>query len=168
MFNVDDYVVYQYWLCKISDIKKLDYSDMGFEKDITYYIMNSIYEKETFFIPITNESSVRKPISKDEAISLIDSMPSLETISKLNDEEYRAIIHNYDCYSYARIVKSIYTKNQYNTSIGKRLSNVDNKYFHIAEKYLYDELSFALGISTNEVNQYIKDRIESNQENKTA
>lgn len=161
MFSVNDYVVYQYWVCKISDIKKLDYSDMGFDKDVTYYIMSSIYEKETFFIPINNESSIRKPINKTEAIALIDSMPSLEPISKLNDEEYRATIHNYDCYSYARIVKSVYAKNKYNSSIGKKLSIADNKYFHIAEKYLHDELAFALDISPNEVDQYIRNRIES-------
>lgn len=162
MFNVNDYVVYQYWVCQILDIKKLDYSNMGFDKDVTYYIMKSVYEKETFFIPITNGNSLREPISYDEAIQLIDSMPSLEPISKLNDEEYRSIIHNYNCESYAKIVKSIYAKNKYNTSIGKRLSIIDSKYFHLAEKYLYDELAFSLNITPNKVEEYISNRLNSN------
>lgn len=167
MFSINDYVVYQYWVCKVIDIKKLDYSDMGFEKDITYYILRSLYEKETFYIPITNKGSVRKPLSKDDAVSLIDSLPYLQLMDKLNDDEYRNIIHNYDCNSYARIVKSIYGKSQYNSSIGKKLSNADSKYFHMAEKYLYDELAFALGISAKDVDQYIRNRIET-QSSETA
>jgi CarD family transcriptional regulator len=168
MFNVNDYVVYQYWVCKISDIKKLDYSDMGFEKDVTYYIMSSVYEKETFFIPVTHEDSLRKPLTREEALDLIDNLNSVEPISHLNDEEYRNIIHNYDCYSYAKIVKGIYAKNKYISSVGKKLSNVDGKYFHLAEKYLHDELAFALGIKSNEVEQYIKDRLESAEEHISA
>ncbi|MCC8069149.1 MAG: CarD family transcriptional regulator [Ruminococcus sp.] len=167
MFSINDYVVYQYWVCQVIDIKKLDYSEMGFKKDVTYYILRSLYEKETFYIPITNTDSVRKPLNKDDAISLIDSMPYLQTIEKLNDDEYRSVIHNYDCNSYARIVKSIYRKNKYNSSIGKKLSNADSKYLHIAEKYLYDELAFALNISAKDVDQYIKDRIET-QSSETA
>lgn len=159
MFSVNDYVVYQYWICKILEIKKLDYSDMGFEKDVTYYIMNSIYEKERFYIPINNKDSLREPLNKENALVLIDSMPSLEPIPKLNDEEYRNIIHNYDCYSYAKIIKSIHAKNKYNRSNGKKLSIADNKYFHIAEKYLYDELGFALDIPSNKVDMYIENRL---------
>ena len=163
MFSINDCVVYQYWLCKIADIKKLDYSDMGFEKDVTYYILKSIYEKEMFYIPVNNKESLRKPLDKESALALIDSMPSLEPIDKLNDEEYRNIIHAYDCYSYARIIKSIYAKNEYTASIGKKLSIADNKYFHIAEKYLFDELSFALDIPSNSVDDFIKNRLKSNE-----
>jgi CarD family transcriptional regulator len=130
--------------------------------------MNSVYEKETFFIPVTHEDSLRKPLTKAEALDLIDHLTDLEPISHLNDEEYRNVIHNYDCYSYAKIVKGIHAKSEYISSLGKRLSNVDGKYFHLAEKYLHDELAFALDIRPNEVEQYIKDRIESAEEHISA
>ena len=145
MFKINDYVVYQYWVCKVLDIKQLDYSDMGFKKDVTYYILGSVYEKETFDIPITNIEHIRKPLSKEEA---------------LNDVEYKQTIHNYNCNSYLKIVKSIYQKNLKNISINKKISNIDDRYFHTAERYLNEELAFALDIPIKDVHKYIENRLE--------
>lgn len=162
MYNINDYVVYQYWVCKITDITKLDYSDMGFDKDNTYYIMNSLFEKETFYIPTQNQASIRKPLTKKQAIELIDLMPNITPISKAIDEEYRNEIHHYNCYSYSKILKTVHQKSEALNKIGKRLSIVDSKYQHTAEKYLFDELSFALNIEPKMVDNYIKRRISVN------
>jgi CarD family transcriptional regulator len=132
---------------------------MGFEKDVTYYIMKSIFEKETFYIPVDHVDSLRQPLTKEDALNLIDSLPLLEPLQNPKDEDYRETIRHYDCYSYAKIVKSVHDKNTHNLAIGKKLSSVDNKYYRTAEKYLYEELAFALDIPTNEVEEYIKSRL---------
>lgn len=159
MFNVNDYVVYQYWVCKVTDIQQLDYSNMGFEKDVTYYLLDSVYERESFCIPVTHEDSLRRPLTKTEALELIDGLPELESLPLLSDSEYREVMHTYDCYSYARVLKGLHDKSEYVHTVGKRLSNVDGKYLHLAEKYLHDELAFALGMQPNTVQQYITERV---------
>ena len=118
------------------------------------------YEKETFDIPITNIEHIRKPLSKEEAISLIDSIPSIQPLETLNDVEYKQTIHNYNCNSYLKIVKSIYQKNLKNISINKKISNIDDRYFHTAERYLNEELAFALDIPIKDVHKYIENRLE--------
>lgn len=162
MFEVNDYVVYQYWVCQIVDITTIKNNIVGFDNNALFYVMKSLYEKETFYIPIENETSVRKPLDKLEALSLIDTLPNIVSLNSPNDDYYKNTIRNYDCYSYVQILKSIHNKTEYVNKIGKKLSISDNKYLHLAEKYLFDELSFALEIPQNSVDSFIKQRLNLN------
>lgn len=162
MFKVNDYVVYQYWICKIVDITKLENNIIGFDNNSLFYVMKSLYEKETFYIPMENEKSLREPLNKSQVLKLIDDIPNIEPLNILTDELYKKTIHNYDCYSYIKIIKSINDKSRRVDKVGKRLSTLDSKYMYLAEKYLFDEFSFALDIQKDSVDNFIKDRLNVN------
>jgi CarD family transcriptional regulator len=160
MFNVDDYVVYQYWVSKITDITTIKNAVVGYDNHTPFYVMKSLYEKETFYVPTEGVHAIRRPMDKTQALQLIDDLPNITVLERPNDDLYRSTISHYDCYSYVKILKSVYDKTQYLNKLGKRLSIIDNKYSHLAEKYLFEELSFALDVPITDVDEFIRKRLD--------
>mgnify|MGYP007129498736 CR=1 FL=1 len=50
-------------------------------------------------------------------------------------------------------------KNRTGSSTRKKVTDLDERYFRMAEDYLNSELSLALDISKEKINEYIKERI---------
>lgn len=157
MFKIGDFVVYKRDVCVIKDISEKHY------QDIDYYLLNPIDDSSLkLYVPINN-NDLRKVISKEEALELIDKIPSIEVISsqdKMMENHYKELMKN-DCLEdLVTIIKTAYLRNDDRLKQGKKISEKDDNYFKRAEKILYNELSISLGMSVSNTKNYIIKSIE--------
>ncbi len=166
MFNVGNIVSYgMQGICEISEI-----AEKKFKSDvIQYYVLVPVFEKNSkIFVPVKNEiltAKMRRILSKDEILDIIESMPDNEIIWIENDnerkEKYKEIISGGDRTKIVKLIKTLYLHQQNQKQIGKKLHISDERLLKEAEKVLYDEFAFVLNINRDDVLSYIIDRIES-------
>lgn len=156
MFKINDYVVYKKDVCKISNIK--EYSGKK------YYVLTPV-EDETLKInvPVDNEL-IRATLSKDEALKVIDLIKNVKVIEIDNEknleQEYKELIKTGKYEGLISIIKTTYLRNQSRILEKKKISEVDQRYFVIAENKLYDELAIPLNMTKDEVKEFIFAKLE--------
>ncbi len=156
-YNIDEYVVFRQDVCKIKEIKNIN--------NIDYYVLTPITDESLIInIPKDNEN-IRQVISKEEALKIVDSIPSIEPIIS-NDKNienlYKELIRNGSQLDLIRIIKTTYMRNKHRKENNKRLGDRDSTYFIKAEKYLYNELMISLDMTYDELKTYIKTKFEAN------
>lgn len=158
MFKVGDYVVYNNSVCKIIEIRKKRYNNLD------YYFMHSIDDNSlNIEIPINNKL-IRKVITKEQALELINKIPSINTLEdsgKMMENSYKLLMKGNQMEDLIKIIKTTYLRNDYRIKNGKRVSEKDSIYFNIAEKRLYNELSISLNLSFNETKEYIINKLNN-------
>src|SRR5699024_6030532 len=80
MLNRGDAVVYKCrGLYKVEDIGTLDFSFADRQKK--YYTLQSVEdERDRAYVPTDDESNIRKPVSREEALNLIDRIADIEVL----------------------------------------------------------------------------------------
>lgn len=152
MYKVNDYVVYKRDVCLIKEVKNIYNQD--------YLVLNSTTDKS---LNITvniekNINTLRNIISKDELKKLIKKIPDIELLdidSKKLENEYKLLLQDNTLESLIKIIKTTYLRNQIRIDNHKRLTDADQYYFELAEKYLYNEVSYCLNIPFEEAKKYI-------------
>jgi len=107
---------------------------------------------------------IRNLITKEEALSLIEKMIDIEIInldSKLLETEYKKLLADETHESLIKIIKTTYLRNKERIDNKRKVSDKDEYYFNLAEKYLYNELSIVLGLSFDEVKKFIVDKLDN-------
>lgn len=165
MFKKGDYIVYgSTGICVIEDITTMDLP--GISKERLYYVMLPYHRNgNRIFTPVDNpKMKLRRILTKEETLELIDEIPSLEQVriveEKLREQKYKEYIRSCECRNWIRMIKTLYHRNQERTSQGKKITATDERYFKLAEENLYTEFSISLDIPKNEVQAYIAERIE--------
>lgn len=155
MYKKGDYVVYRRDVCIIKDIKESKL------KNTTYYVMNPIDDSSLIIdIPIENKMGfLRDVISTDKAKKLIERIPKINPIENINeknlDAKYKEMLYTGNYEDLIKIIKTTFLRNESRVNNKKKISEKDNNYFKLAEKYLYNELSVSLNMSVEEVKNYI-------------
>ena len=155
MYKKDQYVVYKHDVCKIKNIKE--------NKGNTYYVMTPIDDDSLIIdIPTDNKNGfLRDIISKENAINLIKKISKIKPIENINEKnlegQYKEMLKNNDYESLIKIIKTTYLRNEYRLKNKKKITEKDNAYFELAEKYLHNELAISLNMSLEEVKNYIFD-----------
>lgn len=155
MYKKNDYVVYRHDVCIIKDIKENKINGK------VYYVMSPIEDNTLIIdIPIHNEKMfLRDIISKNKAEEIIKSIKSIQPLDNINDKyieaQYKFLINTFKHEDLVKIIKTTYLRNAKRISNKKKISEKDNDYFVLAEKYLYNELSIALNKSVQEVKEDI-------------
>ena len=156
MYKVNDYVVYMHETCKILEIKSIN--------DNMYYVLEPINDKSLkISVPSLNKN-IKNVISMDEINNLISNIPNilvLEDSNKNLDIKYKELLNNNSYEDLIKIIKTTYLRNMNRLNNRKKISDKDEYYFLLAEKYLYSEMSITLNISIDEVREYIKKKLES-------
>lgn len=159
MYKINDYVVYRHNVCKIKNIKE---NQMNGNK---YYVMVPI-DDESLIIdtPTDNRMGyIRSLISLKEANKLIDNIPNIKLIDDYTERNleniYKDLINKGSHDELIQIIKTSYIRNDVRIKNKKKISDKDDKYFKLAEKYLYNELSIVLNMSFEETKNYIIKRV---------
>lgn len=158
MFDIGDNVIYKHEVCTIKELKK------G-RNDKDYYTLVPIEDsslKIELPVDLANEK-VRKIITKEDALELIKKMPKIDTIevnTKFLDNIYKNLLVDETHESLIRIIKTTYLRNKERIENKKKLSDKDEYYFNLAEKYLYNELSISLNMNYEETKKYIINELE--------
>ncbi len=155
MFKENEYVMYKKDVCKVNAIKH----DKTNESD--YYILVPIDDKSlTIKVPTNNHMGyLRNVITKNEAENIIKTIKIIEPLKNINEKYieniYKDLIYNGTHEDLIKIIKTSYLRNEARINAKKKTSEKDTKYFELAEKYLYNELSIALGKTFDETKNYI-------------
>lgn len=152
MFEVGDYVVYKRDVCKICGEKVLN--------DRKYYVMHPIDDETlTINVPIDNSfGHLRPTLSKEEAENLIGKMPEIpviETMDRMIENQYRPLLQSGKLEDLICIIKTSYLRNDERKKNGKKIGEIDDSYFKLAEKILYNELSISFGKSYDDTKDYV-------------
>lgn len=165
MFEVGEYVVYgNSGVCKVEKIGTLDVG--GVSKDKLYYTLTPLYlTGSKVFTPIDNEKVIMRPIiSKENAMELIDDIVNVETLwiidEKKREEVYKEAVKKCDCRELVSIIKTVYLRKQVRLAEGKKITSSDEKYFKMAEDYLFGELALPLKMDKDKIEDFIIQRIE--------
>lgn len=157
MKKVGEYVVYRKNVCKIVEIKE------KYMKDIDYYRLQPIDDVSLHLdVPVLNNTILRDLITKKEVEELISKMPDIppiESDEKMLENEYKRLMNTEDLENYIKIIKTTYLRNKDRLDSKRKISDKDNYYFNLAEKYLYNEFGAVLNKSFEETKQYILDHI---------
>ena len=152
MFEIGNYVVYKNQVCIIKDLR------INFFKGKDYYVLSPLLDSSlTINLPADDiENNLKAIMTKEEAIKLIESIPSIKMIEsndKMIENEYKELLKTEKEENLIKIIKTTYTRK------GKQVGEKDETYFNKAEKLLYSELAISLGMNYDEVKQYIFDTI---------
>ncbi len=165
MFEKGDYIIYgTSGVCVVDRIGTLD--SLPTKDKRLYYTLHPFYSKgSTIFTPVDNEKVLmRRVISKEEALQIIDEMQETECLwivdEKRRESEYKETFRKCDCRELVKIIKTIYLRKQDRLKEGKKTTADDEKYFHMAEDSLYGELAVALDMDKAEVKDFVISRIE--------
>lgn len=154
--NIWDFVVYKKDVCRVTDYKEKHI------KSADYYELVSILDSTLKIVVPVNSGFLRSVLSKDEAETIIDMIPSIGTIEvndKMIENEYKRLLHEEGYEGLIKIIKTTYLRNEDRVNNKRKISEKDDNYFNLAEKYLYSEFAVALDIPYDKVKEYVIDRI---------
>lgn len=164
MFEIGDYIIYgSQNVCRVEAIGPMEMG--GVKTDRLYYTLHPIYiSGSTVYIPVDNKKVILRPIlTKEEAMQLIEEIPSLEQIDvtdeKGREQIYKDALASCDCRELVRIIKTLYLRRQSRIEDGKKVTAVDERYFKHAEDALYGELAVAMEMAREEVEAYITEHL---------
>lgn len=155
MLSKGDAVVYKCrGLYRVEEVGPLDFSFVDRGKQ--YYTLQSVENAgDRAYVPAEDETNIRRPVSREEALELIRRMPDIETLhvknEKFREQEYKECIADFCPENWVKVLKTTYKR----TKSRGGITSLDRKYQILLEHALYSEFSFALGIPAGEMQQFI-------------
>lgn len=167
MYNIGEFVVYgRTGICEVAEITTMKMA--GVPKDKLYYILTPCKDKSgKIFTPVENDKVVIRPvITKEEAEALLNQIPEIPELwipnEKQREAKYKESMRTCECVEWIKIIKTLYVRKQSRLAQGKKITTTDERYLKMVESSLHSELSMALGIPENEMEEYICKYIEGN------
>lgn len=150
-------------VCRVEDICIRDYG-VGKKE---YYILQPVYDmRSSLSIPVDSpafESRARELLSKDEVLNIIDTLPNTDAEWIRDDKErvevFKNLLEGGVRKDIATLIRTLYLHKKELAEKGKKLRSSDEAIMQRAERLLYGEFAWVLGIDPKEVVSYIKERI---------
>lgn len=167
MFMKNEYVFYASGgICRIEDVclAPLD----GMPQDRLYYVMHPIHDRNSvMYIPVDSDRVfLRRLMTREEAEELVERIPYITAInepnSKLLREKYNEAMKTHEPMDWVRVIKTVYLRANEAGTPSRRISETERNFAETARKHLYSELSLALGVPENGMEQYITESVEKN------
>lgn len=162
MYSVGDKIIYgEYGVCTVEKIGPLDMT--GAAKDKLYYELSPLIGSGKYFTPVESPAFMRSIITREEAEALIASIPDIEPAvcndSRFNhvDAFYRDLFRQHTCEALVAAVKGLRLRVEERKNRGGRAELTLKRAIGI----LHGELSVALGMELNEVEDYITSRLSA-------
>ncbi len=153
-------------VCRVESIAPMPGSH-GAEKERLYYKLSPLFGSGVIYVPVDTQIYMRPVISRQEALELIARLPELREDHSLDTADrhslgavYQARIQSHDCETLAQLIKSLYLKQQAETSAGKHPYKIDQDYLKKAAELLHSELACALEIDVADVPQFIQSQLQ--------
>ena len=165
MFQINDTIFYPSGgVCVIDDIRIVHFDGLP---ERNYYIIHPIeHPQETFFVPVDSDKiKLRKLISREEALDLMDHVTDIPPIEESNlrvlKERIAEALAQYECVEWFRVIRTVHHRREALTGRSKRISDTERAYSDTAKRYLYAELSAVLEIPIDEVEACITRHAEA-------
>lgn len=157
MFNISDYVVYKRDVCIIKDVKR------NYYKNRDYYVLVPVYDDSLRIDVPVDSTLLRAVIIKERVYDIIQKIPDIKIIEeqdKVLENIYKDLLYNGGYDGLIRIIKTTYVRNKDRIDNKKKISEKDNMYFDLAERYLYSEFSVSLGMSYDDTKNYVINEVK--------
>lgn len=144
-------------VCKVTNYKEKHFNNND------YYELFPILDSSLKIVVPVNSDALRTVLSREESERVIEMIPSIDVINigdKLIENEYKRLLQVGGYEGLVKIIKTTYLRNEDRVNNKRKISEKDDNYFNLAEKYLYSEFSVSLGIPYDEVKKYIIDRVK--------
>lgn len=166
MYQIGELILYGgTGVCRVEEIVAKRFSRTEPEK--LYYVLKPLYSAGTITTPVDNGKVYTRPvISRDEAIRLIDAIPSIHAEAYHNpnlqqlENHYRSELESHDCRDLLRLTMSTYRKKVEREQAKLKFGAVDRRYMERAENLLFGELAVALDIDRENVQDFIENRLQ--------
>ena len=164
MFKSGEYVIYGSGeICCIEEITERCFD--GINKIKYYKIAPKEYRNSAYYVPVASaEKEIRRLLTKDEILEIIDSIPQAEAVWYTDKNErksyFESVLRGDDFPRLVGMIKAIYEERQKRSNDGKKLIAADERAFSAAEHIIHGEFDFILGIPESEVGSFIRERIE--------
>ena len=173
MFAVGDCVVHSdYGICRITKISKRRFPGQD-EKD--YYEMVPLADDRygtTFYIAVEHGGRLRYPMTQEQILEMIDTMPEIEPITiastgnRILDMEniknsYNSLMRSGNPRDWVQLLRTIYRKEKELSVKKKRISEYESHARDNSERLLYGEIAGVMEIPFCSVEHFITERIES-------
>lgn len=164
MFSVGEIFVYgASGVCRVDDICVRDCGTGKRE----YYVLQPVYDtRSTVYIPTDSEkltSHVRSLLSEKEVYAMIDAMPTEGFDWIQNDKErserFRSILENGSRADVINLISTLHNRRVELAGRGKKLRSSDEAVMQRAERLIYGEFAWVLGIDPSEVVDFIRKRV---------
>ncbi len=153
---------------RIYSITGIEDKDFGMGKE-AYFILTPFFDYGLnpgfqSFIPVSrSESLLKKILSKEEALSLIDSLTDIKPFPEASPRErklqYTKIVASGNRNDILRVIKSLLEYREQRKKANKPFSDFDKRLLDSLRAMFENEMSLALGISPSEVENFIQERI---------
>ena len=164
MFEKGQYIIYGIrGVCEVMDITTIDRP--GGPQGKLYYVLRPYYHQDSKILtPVDSDKTVIRPLlTREEALELIDRIQDVQemevTEDKQREERYKEALKTCDCRVWVSMIKALYLRRKDRIEQGKKMTDLDERYFKTAEENLYSELALSLGMSRDEMVDYIKGRV---------
>lgn len=164
-FSAGDTLVYgTQGVCRVKEISTLKFGKTQTE----YYILTPVAdERSVVYVPTGSEklvSKMRELISREELDELIDSAMENQ-LDWISDDAGRKsycdeVVKTGTGRELMQLIGMLYNRREALRAEKKHFHNVDAQYLKAAERLLHDEFAYVLGISVDDVPEYITQRIE--------
>ena len=158
MFQPGEFVVYgSSGVCRVVQVGALE----GRAAD-----PNRLFESERIYTPVDSGVFMRPAMTREQAQELIHEIPSIraEICTERNPTtlrvHYEASLQSHECRRLISLIKGIRRKGEETEKKGRKMGQVDQRYRKKAESLLHGELAIALGMSQEEVAEYIRKTVE--------
>lgn len=165
LFSVGDIFVYgASGVCRLDDICVRDCGTGKRE----YYVLQPVYDaRSTVYIPTDSEklaAHARSLPSEKEVYDIIDTMPSAGFDWVQNDKErgerFRTMLEDGTRADVVSLISTLHNRRTELAGRGKKLRSSDEAIMQRAERLLYGEFAWVLGIDPSEVANFIRKRVE--------
>lgn len=165
MFQKNDLVLYRTeGIYKVEDVCVPDISGAD---DRLYYVMHSLSTNTTAYTPVDADVSMRKVITRAEALSALSELPEMDCVDlskkthKHLKDYYVKTIKDQEFTSLLSLYKSIMTKKDSLEQNNKKLCQTDITYMRKTTKLLHEEIAISLGITEEEADVYLEQSLVS-------
>ncbi len=155
-------VVYRSELCRIKNVGM--YAPDGVNGREYCILTPLASEHSTYYVPMEcAQDKLREPLTHDEVLEIIDKMrgaggefPADSTRRRAKQNE---ILSSGNYESVIKMAGAIYGEQERRRSVGKKLPAADERAMKAAQQMINSEFAYALGISPEEVGQFIDKRL---------
>lgn len=160
MFEIGELIMYgTNGVCRVEGFTR---SPFNADDEREYYILKPIYDQSNLVIytPVENENVVMRPLlSLEKAKAFMSIIGDISAITVDNERSrrdvYREALKTADPVNYVKIVKAVRRRREEFSRTRRRLPDLDIDFEHSAYSCLLGELSTALGVSRDEMDEKI-------------
>ena len=164
VFNIGDKIVYGSE--GVFFVSEYTTSPLDKADERVFYVLRPAHGSENNIIVTPSEggmTSMRRVMSREEAISLIDRMHEIDEVEVVNErgrrDAYRAVMGGGRGEDFVSIIKTVRRRRAEFLAQTRRLSETDTDFEGRAKNCLLGELAVALDIPHAEVERFIEERI---------